>query len=224
VAHRFFCRKLALGSRSQEVNDRSGRRICDDLTDASTLAWRCSANLYTGTRQSEVWIMRNDRNSLGRRAIAAICAAGLYSIASLVTSASAQAQSGAEGRIAFDVTSSNPKQLLTILDVIDETRQSMIKQGVKPQFVVAFRGPATKLVQSDLGQMKPEDQETARKIAEKLKVLRGASGIESVELCGIAVRLAGVKPENVLQDVRIVENSWVTSAGYQAKGYAYITP
>src|ERR1700732_4860137 len=31
---------------------------------------------------------------------------------------------------------------------------SVMKQGVKPQFVLAFRGPATKLVQTDQSQIK----------------------------------------------------------------------
>ena len=52
-----------------------------------------------------------------------------------------------EVKVAFDLTNGNGKALLKQLEVIDETRQSLIKQGVKPEIVIAFRGPATKLVQ-----------------------------------------------------------------------------
>src|SRR5438067_9784694 len=98
-----------------------------------------------------------------------------------------------EVKVAFDLTTGDGKALLTQLNVIDETRQSLIKQGVKPHFVLAFRGPATKLVQTDQSQIKSEDREHAARIAEKISALRSAHGITSVEQCAIAVRLAGTK-------------------------------
>ena len=48
--------------------------------------------------------------------------------------------------------------------MIRETRQSLLKQGVTPSFVIAFRGPATKLVQKDMEKVKAEDREVAAKI------------------------------------------------------------
>jgi len=101
-------------------------------------------------------------------------------------------------RVAFDLTNGDGKALLTQLNVIDETRQSLMTQGVKPHFVLAFRGPATKLVQTDQSQIKVEDREYAAKIAEKISALRSADGIASIEQCAVAIRLAGTKPENVV--------------------------
>src|SRR5215813_6147104 len=85
-----------------------------------------------------------------------------------------------EVKVAFDVTNGDGKALLAQLNVIDETRQSLIKQRVKPQFVIAFRGPATKLVQKDQSQIKPEDREYAAKIAEKINALHSADGVTSI--------------------------------------------
>jgi intracellular sulfur oxidation DsrE/DsrF family protein len=129
-----------------------------------------------------------------------------------------------EVKVAFDLTNGDGKALLTQLNVIDETRQSLMKQGVKPRFVLAFRGPATKLVQTDQSQIKAEDREYAAKIAEKISALHSADGITSVEQCGVAVRLAGTKPENVVAGIKVVGNSWISLMGYQAKGYGYISP
>ncbi len=67
-----------------------------------------------------------------------------------------------ELKVAFDVLEGDAKALLNRLNVIDETRASLIKQGVTPHFVVAFRGPATKLVQTDASKIKPEDREDRR--------------------------------------------------------------
>jgi len=129
-----------------------------------------------------------------------------------------------EVKVAFDLTNGDGKALLTQLNVIDETRQSLMKQGVKPHFVLAFRGPATKLVQTDQSQIKAEDREYAAKIAEKISALHSADGIASVEQCAVAVRLAGTKPENVVAEIKVVGNSWISLMSYQAKGYGYISP
>ena len=129
-----------------------------------------------------------------------------------------------EVKVAFDLTSGDSKALLTQLSVIDETRQSLIAQGVKPKFVVAFRGPATKLVQTDVSLVPAEHQENLSKIAEKVKGIRTAEGIDSVEQCSVAIRMAGTKAENVLPDIKVVGNSWVSLAAYQSKGYGYISP
>jgi len=45
-----------------------------------------------------------------------------------------------------------------------------------------------------------------------------------MEQCGVAVRLAGTKPENVLPEIRVVGNSCISLIAYQAKGYGYIAP
>src|SRR4051794_21089117 len=99
-------------------------------------------------------------------------------------------------KVAFDLRSGDPKHLLTQLTVIDETRQSVMSQGAKPDFVLAFRGPATKLVQTDPSQVKAEDRELMSKIAEKVRQLRGSSGVIripgeglGVDSCAVAKRV-----------------------------------
>ena len=129
-----------------------------------------------------------------------------------------------EVKVAFDLQNGDGKTLLKQLEVIDKTRQSLIDQGVKPQFVLTFRGPATALVQTDRSQIKPEDRDYASKIDEKIHALRAADGINSIEQCAVAVRLAGTKPENVVPDIKVVGNGWISLMAYQAKGYGYIQP
>jgi intracellular sulfur oxidation DsrE/DsrF family protein len=129
-----------------------------------------------------------------------------------------------EVKVAFDVTNGDGKVLLKVLDVIDETRQSLIRQGVTPHFVIAFRGPATKLVQTDQSKIKPEDREFASQIAAKIEALHSAEGIASIEQCSVAVRLAGTNPEYVDPGIKVVGNGWISLMSYQAKGYGYIAP
>ncbi|TRZ89912.1 MAG: hypothetical protein D4R84_17070 [Rhodocyclaceae bacterium] len=129
-----------------------------------------------------------------------------------------------EGKIAFDIHEGNPKLLLARLDVIDETRQSLIQQGVKPHFILAFRGPATKLVQTDQEKIKPEDREMAAKIAARIKEMSKAPGVDGFEQCAVASRSQQTKTELVLPEIRVVGNGFISLMAYQSKGYAYIAP
>ena len=129
-----------------------------------------------------------------------------------------------EVKVAFDVTTGDGNALLKQLEVINETREALIKQGVKPHFVIAFRGPATKLVQKDQKQIKADDREYAAKIAEKVNALRSADGITSIEQCAVAVRLASTKPEDAIPRCETCGNGWISLMAYQAKGYGYSAP
>ena len=129
-----------------------------------------------------------------------------------------------EVKVAFDIREGDARKLLMGLNVIDETRDSLIRQGVTPRFVLAFRGPATRLVQTDPEKIKPEDRDAAARIAVKLAQMSGAAGVESLEQCSVAIRLQETKPENVLPQIKVVGNSWISLMAYQARGYAYIAP
>jgi len=129
-----------------------------------------------------------------------------------------------EVKVAFDIREGDAKKLLNGLNVIEETRESLIRQGVTPHFVLAFRGPATRLVQTDLERLKPEDREVAAKIAARLSQMSGAAGVDSLEQCAVAIRLQETRPENVLPQIKVVGNSWISLMAYQARGYAYIAP
>src|SRR5471032_2862787 len=103
-----------------------------------------------------------------------------------------------EAKIAFDIKDGEGKALLTRLDIIDETRLSLLQQGVTPHFILSFRGPATRLVQTDQDKIKPEDREMAAKVAAKIKELSTARGVDGFEQCAVAARQQGTNPDKVL--------------------------
>jgi len=127
-------------------------------------------------------------------------------------------------KVAFDLHEGDAKALLARLNLIDETRQSLIRQGVTPHMVVAFRGPATRLVQSDADKIKPEDRPVAAQIAAKLAEMGKAPGVDGFEQCSLAIRQQGTRAENVVAPVKVVGNGWISLMAYQARGYAYISP
>lgn len=129
-----------------------------------------------------------------------------------------------EGKIAFDMKEGNGKLLLAQLGIIEEARQSLIQQGVKPHFILAFRGPASRLVQTDQDKIKPEDREMAAKIAVRIRELSKAPGVEGFEQCALASRQQETKTELVLPEIHVVGNGFISLMAYQAKGYSYIAP
>jgi intracellular sulfur oxidation DsrE/DsrF family protein len=129
-----------------------------------------------------------------------------------------------EVKIAFDIKEGDAKLLQARLDIINETRQSLIQQGVTPHFILAFRGPSSKLVQTDLSKIKPEDRVLAEKIAARIKEMMNAPGIEGIEQCAVAARQQETNTDLVLPGIRVVGNSFISLMAYQAKGYAYINP
>jgi intracellular sulfur oxidation DsrE/DsrF family protein len=159
--------------------------------------------------------------------LAAALATAAFVLASTMTMAADDKAALAdlkEVKVGFDLKEGDGKLLLARLDVIDETRRSLIEQGVKPHFILAFRGPATRLVQTDPDLIKPQDRDLAGKIAAKIRQMSASSGIEGFEQCAVALREQGANAEKMLPEIKVVGNGFISLMAYQAKGYAYIAP
>jgi intracellular sulfur oxidation DsrE/DsrF family protein len=153
------------------------------------------------------------------------CAAAPEPAASNATPDNRAALAGmTEMKIAFDITDANPKVLLAKLANIDVTRKQLMDDGVTPRMVIAFRGDASYFTQADVEKVKPEDRDDARKIAAKLKELRAAPGVEALEQCNLPLAPRKLKSGDVMPEVKVVGNGWISLVAYQRRGYAYIVP
>jgi len=124
-------------------------------------------------------------------------------------------------KVVYDVTTGNAKKLLSRLELIEETRNSIVEQGGKPHFILSVRGGASLLVQKNLSLIKPEDLEAAAKIRDKIATMGKEAGYE-VTQCAVANRFLKIKNEDTIPEVKVVGNGWISLAAYQNKGYAYI--
>ena len=124
-------------------------------------------------------------------------------------------------KVIFDITTGDAKKLLSRLGLIEETRDSMVKQGVKPHFILTFRGPASLLVQKDESRIKLEDLEVAAKIQQKLKEMSKDKSFQ-LNQCAVANRYLKIKNEDTIPELTVIGNSFISLAAYQNKGYAYI--
>lgn len=124
-------------------------------------------------------------------------------------------------KVIFDITTGDAKKLLSRLGLIEETRDGMAKQGVKAHFILAFRGPASFLVQRDQSRVKLEDVELMEKIQQKLKEMSKDKSY-NLEQCAVANRYLKIKNEDTIPELKVIGNSFISMAAYQNRGYAYI--
>jgi hypothetical protein len=137
---------------------------------------------------------------------------------------SAKAAAPKEMKIAFDFTDGNPQMLLKKLDIVDVTRKQLIASGITPKMVLAFRGNASYFTQTSMGAIKDTDRADALAVQAKLRELRKADGVEALEQCNLPLEERKLKPADLMQEVKLVPNGWISLVSYQEKGYSYIVP
>lgn len=124
------------------------------------------------------------------------------------------------GKGIFDINLPDPEKLPLYLGVIKETFTGMKAQGVKPDLIVVFRGPAVKLVSTERDGFSPEQKATLKHSDALIQEL-SAMGIR-FEGCAVATRLFQVENNSLIPQVKVVGNTFVSLIGYQAKGYGLI--
>ena len=125
------------------------------------------------------------------------------------------------GKVAWDINMGDAKKLALYLQVMAETYDDLVRQGVEPDMVFTFRGPSLPLISRERTDV-PLDHETHYDaIAERIEALQAKPNVR-MEACSIAARLTGVEPGTLLPGIDFVGNTFVSQIGYQAKGYATI--
>lgn len=126
-----------------------------------------------------------------------------------------------EVKMVFDIGTGDPNKLLSRLELIEQTRAGLVRQGVKPRFVLAFRGPASRLTQKDMTLIKAGDRAMAEKIHEQLIAMSKNKDLE-LDQCALGNSLQRVRNEDTYPELNLVSNSIVTISAYQNKGYGYL--
>ncbi|HIJ86231.1 MAG TPA: DsrE family protein [Desulfuromonadales bacterium] len=114
-------------------------------------------------------------------------------------------------KVIFDVRVADVDKLTFNLKLFDETLEGMVAQGVKPDMIVAFRGPGVKL----LSVAALDDEAVALFQSLKKKGVR-------FEACAVAMRVFKADPAGLIQEIKLVANVFNSFIGYQNKGYAMI--
>ena len=120
----------------------------------------------------------------------------------------------------FDVNMGIAKKLVTRLKLIDTTYEQLTAAGVRPEFVVGFRGKATRFVTKGNDYVLEEDFAEKKKVHILVKRLQ-ERGIP-MEQCLIAAGFQYVAPEDILPEIELVQNGYISMIGYQIKGFAQV--
>jgi len=126
----------------------------------------------------------------------------------------------ASGKAVFDVNSGDAGKLALYLSVIKETHEGLVKQGVKPDLILAFRGPSVLLISTSRDKVPTEQQAKYDEVAKLIKELKGL-GVK-LEACSVATRFMKVDNATIYPEIKVIGNTFISLIGYQEKGYAYI--
>lgn len=120
-----------------------------------------------------------------------------------------------EGKAFFDINTSlmNDEMFPMVLMGIVQTHDSLVAQGIRPDFVVSFRG-------MNVGWLTEGTSDMVKNLIAQLDAL----GVK-IDVCRIPLEWFGVDQAMVLPQINIIENGWISSMSYQSrsKGYAVIT-
>lgn len=137
---------------------------------------------------------------------------------------SAALQGVREMKIAFDFTEGNPVSMIRKLEAVEQTRKQLIAAGVTPKMMLAFRGPASFYTQLDLSKIKEAERADALKVRALIREFATSGAVESIEQCNLPLEQMKLKAADLMPEVKLVGNGWISLVAYQQRGYGYIAP
>lgn len=125
------------------------------------------------------------------------------------------------GKILWDVTTGDPQRLIARLNVIEETYQDMIRQGLQPKMVFAFRGGAAGLIAKSTDKLSLELAVDVLMLHERIRQIQQLKDVH-MEACAIATRRFHLAQEDLLPGITLVGNTFLSVMGYQNQGFVTI--
>lgn len=122
----------------------------------------------------------------------------------------------------FDFRSGDPGSLYSHLHLVYTTYkdQTVRNSDDSPQFAVIFMSQSVVALSRNRGQFSAEERKTLKKMDDLLAKMDKA-GI-TLEVCKVAAGSQNVDLDSIIPEVQPVPNGWVSSIGYQAKGYSLV--
>jgi len=120
----------------------------------------------------------------------------------------------------FDVNMGIPEKLVTRLKLIDVTYDQLSAAGAHPEFVIGFRGKASRFVTKGNDYVFEEDIAAKKEVYAWIKRFKERGIL--MEQCLIAAGFQNVDPKDILPEIEVVQNGYVSMIGYQVKGYAQV--
>ena len=126
-----------------------------------------------------------------------------------------------ETRSVFLIDFTNPRKTAFYLNIINGTHEGLVRQGVTPDMVLVFIGETVRYLSTepdDLLAMEYGDELTS--IAESAKTLK-AKGVR-MEVCAVATEVFGVDNADVLSEMSVVGDGFISLIGWQTQGHKLV--
>lgn len=122
----------------------------------------------------------------------------------------------------FDFRDGKPGSALIHLKLIHNTFKDQAIRDVseKPQFAVVFMASSVLLLSSERYKFSDSDKKKLVEFDETISAM-AKDGIR-LEVCMFAANLFKVAPETIASEIHQIENGWISSLGYQEKGFSLI--
>ncbi len=123
----------------------------------------------------------------------------------------------------FDVTLESPQSANVVFGAVQNVYQddSVRSLSDPPLVAVVFHGPAVKLISTNREGFDESDNRALDEFADMIRKMK-ADGV-TIEVCEYALKVLGVDPQTMLQEVDRVGNGFISVVGYQSQGYSVVT-
>lgn len=126
-----------------------------------------------------------------------------------------------EGKGVFLIDFADPRKTAFYLDIIKGSHAGMVRQRVKPDFVLVYIGPTVRFLTTtpdDVLEMEHHDSLKAISTAvAKLHKL----GVRQ-EVCAVATRVFSVDDTKLLPGLSLVGDGFISLIGWQTQGYKLV--
>lgn len=153
---------------------------------------------------------------------------GLFLVVSAGSCLAADDQEPLQGlttaKVVFDVNKNDPTKLLRALSAIRNVRDSLINQGVQPEMIVSFRGPAVVCLLDEKEDQDPDVDEYRAEVRDKISwniIELKKAGVQ-MEACSLALKLVGMENSGLQPGIKKVQNSLISLIAHQNRGYAMV--
>jgi len=121
----------------------------------------------------------------------------------------------------FLIDFTNPKKTAFYLNIIKGSYDGLVRQNVKPEFVLVFIGKTVEyLTTQPTDELEMEYAEQLHSIAETAKALK-ALGVR-MEVCAVATKVFGIDNATILPSMDVVGDGFISLIGWQNQGYKLV--
>lgn len=126
-----------------------------------------------------------------------------------------------EGKGVFLIDFNDPGKTDFYLKIIKGTHAGMLRQGVKPDFVIVYIGPTVRFLSTTPSdEMALEHEDALKGIAQSVRELQDL-GVRQ-EICAIATKVFKVDNDTILPGLSLVGDGFISLIGWQSQGYRLV--